>query len=137
MVSDNWAGSRGQGCQGPAPERWLRRRRCCCPSSWWCRWRRSWQCRCTCRGREGRGYVLSSETLKRDIDTNISHREGGVRRGHGLRSFRLSAFFRFFFHICLTRGVQKGSAAYPHCWAGTFTTFEVIRHAHGSSRRIQ
>jgi ribosomal protein L12E/L44/L45/RPP1/RPP2 len=83
------------------------------------------------------GTLQSAERQNPNGETDMLHREGGVRRGHGLRSLRLSAFFRFFFHICLSRGVPKGPAAYHHCGGGKFTTYEVIRHAYGSSRRIQ
>jgi hypothetical protein len=83
------------------------------------------------------GTLHPAERQKPADKTDMLHREGGVRRGHGFRSFRLSAFFRFFFHICLSRGIPKGSAAYHHCGGGELTTFRVIRHAYGSSRRIQ
>ena len=48
---------------------------------------------------EGTLLSLTYRNTPPELDTNISYREGGVRRGHGLRSLRLSVSlrFRFFF----------------------------------------
>ena len=55
---------------------------------------------------------------KQRTQTNTSHREGGVRRGHGLRSLRLSVFFPFPFSICLIWGSQNGQRHTPNATAG-------------------
>jgi hypothetical protein len=57
------------------------------------------------------------------LSTNTPHREGGVRRGHGLRSLRLSAFFPFPFARLPFLGSSKRTAAYSQCWGGPVTTF--------------
>jgi hypothetical protein len=63
------------------------------------------------------------------------HREGGVRRGHGLRSFRLSAFFRIFFDFCLTRGAQNGSSGILQLLGRNVHDLSVTRHAYQPSWR--
>ena len=58
------------------------------------------------------------------MQTDTSHREGGVRRGHGLRSLRLSVFFPFLFARLPSLGSSKRTAAYSQCWGGPVTTFK-------------
>jgi hypothetical protein len=81
-------GSRGQGCQGPAPERRLRWRRCCCPYLWCrrCCGRRR-RCRTCGRGEEGRGYVRSTTTTMRhraEANTTTEKEESDEDMGFGL-----------------------------------------------------
>jgi hypothetical protein len=58
-------------------------------------------------------------------EQRLTHnREGGVGRGHGLRSLRLSVSFPFLSSTFAFLGVAKRihQRAYSHCWGGTVTT---------------
>jgi hypothetical protein len=70
-------------------------------------------------------------------ETDILHREGGVRRGHGLRSLRLSFFLRFFFPHLPYIGCPKGIIGRLLLLGRNVHDLSVTRHAYGSSRRIQ
>jgi hypothetical protein len=79
--------------------------------------------------------ALSPNTQRRETDT--LHREGGVRRGHGLRSLRLSVFLRFFFPHLPYSGCPKGIIGRLLLLGRNIHDLSVTRHAYGSFRRIQ
>ena len=69
------------------------------------------------------GTCIDTATTNNRAFTDVLHRQGGVRRGYGFRSFRLSAFQLLLIEkiSLLLSGLENGVHHHVHfsCWIGS------------------